>query len=1288
MRKYTAPKDDISAGSVIHWGEHFFFTASNLEVDAVESAKITIEVRNHRLMLKDSLVGCYELDLTYIYFQPNHSLIHKWIALCNPESANFQSIRGHIKLGITVQAEGDPDFDLTCREADEGKDAEILLPPQISLKPYQLVISLLRAEGLPQLDDFGTIDAYCEASFGGARVKSSIVKADKVRYSASWYEELYLPVMLPNVSSKLVISMMDDDPLRNEAAGCLVFEFKKIEHGEFSNYFWRNLYGAPAGCDNAHAKTMNNVPEAASAWHGRILLKIELREVAKAVLKTEKIADKNIADLVRNNFEAQEEYELRCQLYSGVALPPKFEQYSVLVTWASASQESKTAPASDKKCTWNENMKKKIMKVPVGYDKLSDIFITLVSKKKSLCYARLNPLEFTDVMTEPKWISLTPDKAISEVTNEWEGGYIRLRLYIGRYSESVDDKKGKWHIPPGAPKKIKKARLLFNLFQCRDLPAADSDGQSDPYVEVYCNGTTVSSRVIDNTLNPMWYTVIPITIEIVSPADFPPIVVYVKDKDISSDDLIGVCTYLASEAEIDAPKPAYPAWKELGLGKIHGGQILASLNLYLDEDTAPSYSIEPKCMEVTAEINCLGLRDLTPAVGWLPVNKAFVKFDMNSLQLPSEKLVVRNVQTQPGENGPNPTINAVIKFNFSMPVDNLFAPAVTCIVYDYLFKGLSQPQIGVFNIRLGDIYHKLESTPRKPIESKGITSEEVLINIEKDSDVTEPAVKVMKRPTIEEARKGMFVVYPEIEVDPVGRPKEKYKPDNSYMPLGHDRTPQDKILHYRYLLAGPLEDSEYIDTSAFESFPIKKGQERGEDSWVSSIFSKGPEEVVSENTSKITGYFKGIVRVTKVSRLLRKETRVQAIKEKRHGDDEVEDNEDEDFADIRRLLLQKTQVVVRVYIVSCQNLAQKDLKSHSDPFIKIKLAGTTINDSKNAQTDQPNPRILKHFDILSTLPGASRLKIQVWDKDDLVKDDKIGETVIDLEDRYFSNKWRRITEKPIERRVLTHRSTKLSQGSILLWVEIHPPNSLPPPLDISDKPPTDFEARLIVWQTEGVQSYDTEGTSDLYVRALVNDSKPKETDTHYRCQNGKGQFNWRMTFPLKLPSEQCLISLQIWDRDVFSSSDFIADTSFAFKELARDAFIKDKRLKMRGGKDELLSTMKKEDSDRFWVECSRRKEDGSNEASGKVEISFELVPKESALACPVGEGRDEPNIDPHLPEPTGRFQWSLNPCSLINQTCGPGFRCKICCVVCCILSIYLVVMITPSIIGSLIGKAG
>ena len=56
---------------------------------------------------KDALIGYYEFDLSYIYQMPDHSLMHKWIILSNPESENYGEVTAQLKLSITICGEGD-----------------------------------------------------------------------------------------------------------------------------------------------------------------------------------------------------------------------------------------------------------------------------------------------------------------------------------------------------------------------------------------------------------------------------------------------------------------------------------------------------------------------------------------------------------------------------------------------------------------------------------------------------------------------------------------------------------------------------------------------------------------------------------------------------------------------------------------------------------------------------------------------------------------------------------------------------------------------------------------------------------------------------------------------------------------------------------------------------------------------------------------------------------------------------------------------------------------------------
>lgn len=188
--KCSTAKKAVGSVSTVQWHDHFFFEQANCTAEDIETAHISIELRDKRFLVSDSLIGSYSMDLTYVYLQKNHSLVHKWIALANPESQDFAKIRGFLKMGIAVLGEGDDQVDLEVAEAQEMKDEDLLLPPQIQPKSCQVVVRAIKGEKFPKMDSTGTIDAFLECEFAGSKVRTAIVKADQANMSVEWYEEL------------------------------------------------------------------------------------------------------------------------------------------------------------------------------------------------------------------------------------------------------------------------------------------------------------------------------------------------------------------------------------------------------------------------------------------------------------------------------------------------------------------------------------------------------------------------------------------------------------------------------------------------------------------------------------------------------------------------------------------------------------------------------------------------------------------------------------------------------------------------------------------------------------------------------------------------------------------------------------------------------------------------------------------------------------------------------------------------------------------------------------------
>ena len=404
------------------------------------------------------------------------------------------------------------------------------------------------------------------------------------------------------------------------------------------------------------------------------------------------------------------------------------------------------------------------------------------------------------------------------------------------------------------------------------------------------------------------------------------------------------------------------------------------------------------------------------------------------------------------------------------------------------------------------------------------------------------------------------------------------------------------------------------------------------------------------------------------------------------------------YEKLTRAILIKKEVIIRLYILQLRNLPNKDIGSESDPYIKIYLGSTLkINEQKNYIEDSNNADWYKQYDIVTEFPGESTIKIEVWDYDPVFKDELIGSTSIDLEDRYYQSHWRDLKYKPIETRNLNHPDLPNIQGNITLWIEIIDKNDMLniQPWQISKEPQTEIEMRLIIWETENMKMMDIEGTSDIYINAYVNPKIKQSTDVHYRCTDGSASFNWRIVLPLYLPDKYNYLIIQVYDKDIFSSDDYICGSQIDISNLIiipkdldlpiifNPDYLKEcsKKEKEKYKNIEFLSKSEDDTQTKFWVQCYNK-----NEKGGRVLCSLEFLPKWKANLCKVGLGRKEPNIAPYLPPPTGRFEWSLNPFKTLNQCVGPSFRRKMYCWICVICCLAYLAFLIPYMILHFFGQ--
>ena len=69
---------------------------------------------------------------------------------------------------------------------------------------------------------------------------------------------------------------------------------------------------------------------------------------------------------------------------------------------------------------------------------------------------------------------------------------------------------------------------------------------------------------------------------------------------------------------------------------------------------------------------------------------------------------------------------------------------------------------------------------------------------------------------------------------------------------------------------------------------------------------------------------------------------------------------------------------------------------------------------------------------------------------------------------------------------------------------------------LNPEPEQELEVRISILSTRNVPAKDDEGTSDVFIKAIIDDDD-QETDTHWRCTTGKASFNYRILSKVKTP---------------------------------------------------------------------------------------------------------------------------------------------------------------------------
>uniref|UniRef100_A0A452DVG2 Dysferlin n=1 Tax=Capra hircus TaxID=9925 RepID=A0A452DVG2_CAPHI len=517
--------------------------------------------------------------------------------------------------------------------------------------------------------------------------------------------------------------------------------------------------------------------------------------------------------------------------------------------------------------------------------------------------------------------------------------------------------------------------LRCYMYQARDLPAMDKDSFSDPYAVVSFLHQSQKTVVAKNTLNPTWdQTLIFYEIEIFgepsSIAEQPPsIVVELYDHDTYGvDEFMGRCICQPSLERM--PRLA---WFPLTRGSQPAGELLASFELiqrekvrlvhvWMQEDTTgileesedtdlpyPPPQREANIYMVPQNIKPVLQRTAIEVLAWGLRNMK--SYQLASVSSPSlvvecggqsvQSCVIKNLRK-------NPNFDICTLFmEVMLPREELYCPPIVVKVIDNRQFG-RRPVVGQCTIRclesfLCDPYSEESPSPQGGPDDVSLLSpgEDVLIDI----DDKEPLIPTQEEEFIDWWSKFFASIG---ESEKCGSYLEK-----DFDTLKVYDTPLENVKAFEGL-------SDFCNT-----FKLYRGKTQEE----------------TEDPSVI-GEFKGLFKIYP----LPEDPAIPLPPRQFH-----------------QLASQGPQeCLVRVYIIRAFGLQPKDPNGKCDPYIKISIGKKSVSDQDNYIPCTLEPVFGKMFELTCTLPLEKDLKVTLYDYDLLSKDEKIGETVIDLENRLLS----------------------------------------------------------------------------------------------------------------------------------------------------------------------------------------------------------------------------------------------------------------------------------------------
>ncbi|XP_069809267.1 fer-1-like protein 4 [Dendropsophus ebraccatus] len=589
-------------------------------------------------------------------------------------------------------------------------------------------------------------------------------------------------------------------------------------------------------------------------------------------------------------------------------------------------------------------------------------------------------------------------------------------------------------------------QLRAHIYQARSILPADDNGLSDPFARVVFGNSCQTTQVIVETLAPKWNELLIFDNLLMDgnkvdlKNDPPLIIINIYDQDkFGAPDFLGnafatpIVTLLDEEENEEAgPKYTQPSLQffDIMRGNVAAGELIATFELielenrtYMREPALPDYvkprepeyidetmeryiipeGIRPVLKEFRIEVLFWGLRDLR-RINLFEVEQPQVRIECAGKMVESE--IILSYKEFPN-----------------------FTELVKCVNVELPEQVYLHPPLSIF------------------VVEKRAFGRSVMVGSAVVSHLMKFAPKELEEMNEEaEAKPKQKRIFPRLPPPPVVLNMEQDDKDGRFNPLNLVKDPLKslgKVISKEEELEEERPDPEELDwwTKYYESLKEladqlqsaeedeeAENEEGGDGVNIQSLDAAGEEEIVEVEIVKPKRKVISTLKIYKEE--LEKEfdgfedwLYVFPLHRGKALDDEDGNDEDnfmgkykgsfyiypsseatDEFQIMKGVPRNRpVKVLVRIYIVKATNLSPADPNGKADPYVVVKVGEQTMDSKERYIPKQLNPVFGEVFEFTISFPLESELTISIFDHDIIGSDDLIGETKLDLENRFYSN---------------------------------------------------------------------------------------------------------------------------------------------------------------------------------------------------------------------------------------------------------------------------------------------